>query len=297
VELESAYQTSGLNNTVAWSPDGSQVAFIANRDARDAGEVQTFSTVHVVPAAGGTARDLGPEPLFRKMCVPQTQTKKRCFSMPTGNPLSVVWLPGGGGVVYASEVMGDVDVTSKDRSSKNVTRIFRLRPEEEPAKPELLREVSGALDQLVAAPDGRHLLYGQRNGESHVLDLAGKPSTYRTHRLGRRVESPTWSPDGKRLVFVQDLLVKTAKADGTGVRTVDHMPWLSGNGDSPPSSKALQAVWSPDGKQIAFSGRHSESASVVLMNADGSGQHKLYTVQRGHIELVRWLPVVPSAHP
>jgi Tol biopolymer transport system component len=285
VDLSSATPTSGQEETVAWSPDGSQVAFIADLEP---GDDHDFATVHVVPSAGGTPRDLGPDPLPRKMCVNPGKTLRRCFSMLTGNPLSVVWLANGGGVVYVREVMGDSGTTSSAQS-RNVSRIYRVRPEQKAAKPELLLESKVSLDQLVASPDGRYLLYGQANSETRILDLTGDGPKYRSRRLAHQIEPASWSADGQRLTFVDDDTVRVAKADGTQARKVGHMPlW-----PSPEDNGVVrrEALWSPDRRQLAFSGDQNHRGVLFLMNADGTGQSQIYWAEaENYLTVVRWRP-------
>lgn len=65
--------------------------------------------------------------------------------------------------------------------------------------------------------------------------------------------TPSWSPDGQRIVFRGDTGLMTMKADGT-----DHIP--IGDGGDP--------AWSPDGKKIAFVGNQG----IMVMNPDGTGR-------------------------
>ncbi len=79
--------------------------------------------------------------------------------------------------------------------------------------------------------------------------------------------TPAWSYDGRQIAFTRT--VKTGNgseiwvmsADGAGQRRV-------GNGFSP--------SWSPDGSQIVFNGPAGiPNGGIFVMNADGSGIHKL----------------------
>ena len=79
--------------------------------------------------------------------------------------------------------------------------------------------------------------------------------------------APAWSPDGGRLVFHRwtadgaqsDLM--TMRADGTGERYVTSTPAVS----------EFEAVWSPDGREIAFSRDDTGlSADIYTIHPDGS---------------------------
>jgi hypothetical protein len=67
---------------------------------------------------------------------------------------------------------------------------------------------------------------------------------------------PSWSPDGRRIVFHRDGHVRVIGADGTGEVELAVGQW---------------PTWSPDGARIAF----ATSEGISVMNADGSAARQL----------------------
>ena len=89
------------------------------------------------------------------------------------------------------------------------------------------------------------------------------------HTSGYDVESFTWSPDGRRLVFAAfhsegRVWIFVANADGTGVRRIREVP-----------SSLSNPTWSPRGDLILFDEQDDGYSAVWVMKPDGSGARKL----------------------
>ena len=78
------------------------------------------------------------------------------------------------------------------------------------------------------------------------------------------VQTPAWSPDGRKLAFVSrrdgNSEIYVINADGSGQENLTQHPAR----DSHPS-------WSRDGRKLAFVSRRDGNSEIYVMNADGSG--------------------------
>ena len=108
-------------------------------------------------------------------------------------------------------------------------------------------------------------------------------------------ESPSWSPDGEKIAFMRTTRVDFVNSspssavpatgpsglymmrpDGTGLRKL-----------SKQMSYAQSPLWSPDGKEIAFSGAGEKK---YVVNAGGTEPRELMPHVRDHISSYSWSP-------
>lgn len=264
----------------AWSPDGTQVAFIAALPDPDDELGQTISAVWVVPADGGTLVRLGPAVVDRQQCDERIRDGE-CLADTTGDARHIVWRGDGRAVVATSEIMGTTvngDVEDAPEETADLTQVVSLPLAG--GQPEVLAEVDGPLDQVAVSPEGRYLLYGLSTAETFVLDTVSGTR----EELGRTVTAPTWSADGERIVFVDGGNVMASHADGTHrarVTRIVTVPDASQVGIGP-----RRAVWSPDGRHAAAVG---DDGTIYVMNADGTGQTEVAAFD-GTVTDLRWLP-------
>jgi TolB protein len=141
---------------------------------------------------------------------------------------------------------------------------------------------------VAASPNGRLLAFSSDrdsdgNNEIFVQHPDGTHLHQRTHSPDAYSEWPSFTPDGKRILFDSDLKgsnneIYTMRTDGSHLH-----PLTRG------SNGSFDAVMSPDGKKIAFSRFIGTAGNLEIfrMRADGSHERRL-THNPGRDELPSW---------
>jgi TolB protein len=244
----------------ALSPDGTRIVFDSNR-LRAEGEAFNTSDLFVMNADG-----TGQTPLVRGSSATWSPDGRKiafhASASGTGQPINA--LPG------AATTDSDIFVMNVDDFLKNRT----------PRK-NITNNPAAIDDDPDWSPKGQKIVFTSHaitdNTDNHVTaeiymidaDGTGKPTRLTNNAEEER--APSWSPDGKRIVFMcrrggSDLEICVMNADGTGqVQLTDNTI-----GDLTPS-------WSPDGKKIVFHRRIGGRGQfqLILINADGSGEKQL----------------------
>jgi TolB protein len=110
------------------------------------------------------------------------------------------------------------------------------------------------------SPDGRHLALSMaENGWPEIVTMALDGSGRRrlSHR-GWVPSSPTWSPDGRRVVFTGDA------GDGNGPQLFDARPGRPARRLRLGVSVAYSPDWSPDGERLVFVTRHRDESWLAV---------------------------------
>lgn len=162
--------------------------------------------------------------------------------------------PDGGSVVYTSFLEANVyEIYSLNLNSGNVDK---------------LTDKLGVLNAPEISPDGESIILSRGDptrGSQHimVMDRNGKDA--------RNIISgwdPTWSPDGKQILFASDLeggvQLFIANRNGKEPHRVTNLPSIRGRSD-----------WSPDGQWIVTYSGPAWNREVYILNADGSNVRQL----------------------
>ena len=249
----------------SWSPDGKRIAFVSGRD----GNIQVF----VMNADGSGQKRLTHSNQSDMAPVWSPDGRKIAFMCTTAKPnlvteICIVNADGSGSRELTRPSQGDNLYPVWTHDSKVV--VF-TRP-------------GGGYSVVGVDVSGRQRFHMINGVAEVVYPRSGGTLAYLRHSPGggkwalyigpRRisatsgnVDTPVWSPDGKRIAFASrssrsDLYV--VKRDGSGERRLTSGP---GNSISP--------RWSPDGKSVAFERLHGSSSQVFTVSADGAGEKQL----------------------
>ncbi|KXK21476.1 MAG: WD40 domain-containing protein [Chloroflexi bacterium OLB15] len=245
----------GFFSDPAWSPDGSQLAFI--------GAVREFddTNLFVINSDGSNLHAVFTPP-------------------PTGpDPAYAAWSPDGTRFIFGWEnAARDVEIYTMnvDGSDRQRIRFSGI--------PGLIAGLPGELGGTWAAwsPDGTQIavLAWLTDGfQIYVSSLDGSTATpFPIAGIDNTsFERLTWSPDGQHAVLLsytpstmEFQAMAVASGDGAAIETTI----------SPPPNNMFSAAWSPDSSQIVFVANELNvptmpQGALYVMNADGSNLHAL----------------------
>jgi dipeptidyl aminopeptidase/acylaminoacyl peptidase len=262
----------------SWSPDGTQIAFVSDRDGN--------SEIYLMKSDGTDVRRL--------------TTDSAIDEEPT-------WSPDGRKVAFVSDRTGNLDIFTVDTDGGGLIRLTKGQASDSvPAwSPDGTRiafvsdrdgnseiytlEVEGALVTRLTtnpavegapawSPDGREIAFvSNRDGnkEIYAMQQDGAGQTNLTNDPAND-QGPSWSPDASKIAFESD---RTANTD---------IFWMTADGSDQidfsdsPAGDDLQASWSPDGARLAF-----------VTNRDGNNE--VYVM--GTVQATTPLPAVTTPSP
>jgi len=192
-----------------WSPDGSKIAFISNRD-RDR------ENVFVMDASGG-------EP--KKLTAVDDIVNE------------IAWRPDGMGLAFTVGV-GHLDWVGYADFSGRIERLVSF--------PDAETRLGGDYGHPYPwSPDGRRLAFVSNQHDSTdvgVIDLATKATRWIVENRWEKLR-PMWSPDGSRIAFLENhdgnVRLRTVLPSGRGARTVSPTEGVANRGRWHPDGKGL----------------------------------------------------------
>jgi Tol biopolymer transport system component len=130
------------------------------------------------------------------------------------------------------------------------------------------------------SPDGSRIAFTSDRGddpEVYVMNADGTDQVDVTRSPGIDL-GPAWSPDGTKIAYVHfdpgsDFSsIYVMSPDGSNRRRLTD--------GAASTSNDIEPMWSPDGSKIVFTSDRDDDYAVFVMNADGSGLHRL--IDDGH---------------
>ena len=242
----------------AWSPSGDALAFWTR--ASDSIEL------HLAKPSAGTLRMLKPK---GRETSPRRPPRQQTYLEDPS------WAPDGQQVAVSD---GWTIVNSTIRVwSRRAGRL--LRPVTAPGAARTDSEAAWS-------PDGRTIAFVRRAVNSNVE--LGPPTIFLVRPDGRgqrhltRGASPSWSPDGRHLVFAWGSGIYRIRDDGEARTRIAR--GLGGRGS------VLCPRWSPDGRKILFATRRGgSSGGIWTMDVDGSDRVRVLQ-RRDVVNCVGWQP-------
>jgi Tol biopolymer transport system component len=260
-----------------WSPDGRRLAFVRVRGGR--------SDVYVLDVDGSGLRRLAHAIAFRPM--PGAPS--------SGFGANPAWSPDGRKIAFISNRDGNDDIFVVNADGSGLRNLTRSQAHDRTRiwhGREHKRISWFSPDGPMWSPDGQKIVFRSERDRPSALERAScQPRCQRDEiyvvnadgsglrRLTRNWKSdnsPIWSPDGRKILFVRFVHgdVYVMNADGSGQRNLTRST-------AHPFATDTAPAWSPDGRRILFVSNRDRNGEVYIMNADGSGVRKLTQLKGG----------------
>jgi TolB protein len=152
-------------------------------------------------------------------------------------------------------------------SRRGAPGIYLVNDDGTGIRPLIARGGTGTGDPAFS-PDGRFIAYTRAfRGADLLVARADGSQPRRLIQNGRENIQPTWSPDGKRIAFVEGRVDMSLSIRALTVSSGRVRPVTTG------TNWDVEPAWSPNGRSIAFvrQPQNSDRGQLALVRPDGSG--------------------------
>jgi Tol biopolymer transport system component len=257
------------NQYPAISPDGSRIAFVSDRDGTSDLYVMDVDGTHVVRLTQ-TAEQKTP---------PAWSADGKSVTFAVQGVINVVDLHGT--VAQIGKVPGRALRVSPDRKRAfyalgTWTEVQLMESDLDGANAKPITDGKSVVWTPRVSPDGKTIAFTGRDADKQLHVYLMDPDGSNVRQLTRtnppdgQIQSPSWSPDGKRIA------VQASSKERAHIYLVD-----AKTGEMVKLAEHEQAwhdetpAWFPDGKRLAIQSDRTGSWEIWTMKTDGSELHQV----------------------